>query len=218
MTSPWVIALVLCGSYLLGSLSPSVFLGRLLCGLDVREHGSGNPGTANAFRVLGPKVGTVVMVCDVLKGVIPILVCRSLHFGPLASVAAGLAAIVGHNWSIFLRGKGGKGIATTGGVIMGLMPITSLVVLASFVVTIAATRIVSVGSLVATVVFVCATIVGRQPWPYVAGAILAAAMIFYAHRGNIRRLLKNQEPRIVFPWERTATQGSEVRPGGDDSG
>lgn len=210
MTSPWVVGGVIAGSYLLGSVSPSVFLGRLLKGIDVRQHGSGNAGTTNAFRVLGTRLGACVMVCDILKGVVPVLVCRVLGFGPLASVGAGLAAIVGHNWSIFLRGRGGKGIATTGGVIVGLMPITSIIVWGTFGLVVALTRIVSVGSLSATVVFVAATLIGRQPWPYVVGSACAAVMIFYAHRGNIRRLLRGEEPRIRLPWDR-----DRKRPAGD---
>lgn len=202
MTDPWTIAGVVAGSYLLGSVSPSVFLGRLVKHIDVREHGSGNPGTTNAFRVLGVKLGIVVLLCDILKGLLPILVCRWLDFGPLASVGAGLAAIVGHNWSIFLRGKGGKGIATTAGVIIGLMPISSGIIFVSFVVMSLATRIISVGSLFATLVFVGATLVGRQPWPYIVCSSCAAVMIFYAHRGNIKRLFKGQEPRLVLPWEK----------------
>lgn len=202
MSNPWLIVGVAAGSYLLGSVSPSVFLGRLVKHVDLRRHGSGNPGTTNAFRVLGVKLGIVVLVCDILKGLLPILVCRWLGFGPLASVGAGLAAIVGHNWSIFLRGKGGKGIATTAGVIIGLMPIISGIVVLSFAVMILITRYISVGSLFATLVFVAATLIGRQPWPYIVCSSCAAVMIFYAHRGNLKRLFKRQEPRLVLPWKK----------------
>ncbi len=202
MTDPWLIAGVVAGSYLLGSVSPSVFLGKHIKHVDVREHGSGNPGTTNAFRVLGVKLGIVVLVCDILKGLLPILVCRWLDFGPLASVGAGLAAIVGHNWSIFLGGKGGKGIATTAGVIIGLMPISSVIIFLSFVVMSLLTRIISVGSLFATLVFVGATLIGRQPWPYVVCSCCAAIMIFYAHRGNLKRIVRGKEPRLVLPWEK----------------
>ncbi len=201
MANPWLIAGVVVGSYLLGSVSPSVFLGKLVRHIDVREHGSGNPGTTNAFRVLGVKLGIVVLVSDILKGLLPILVCRWLAFGPLASVGVGLAAIVGHNWSVFLRGRGGKGIATTAGVIIGLMPVSSLIVVLGFTVMILLTRIVSVGSLFATLVFVATTLVGRQPWPYMALSFCAAIIIFYAHRGNLKRIVTGKEPRLEWPWK-----------------
>jgi len=212
VTNPWLIVGVVAGSYLLGSVSPSVFLGRLVKHVDLREHGSGNPGTTNAFRVLGVKLGIVVLVCDILKGLLPILVCRWLDFGPLASVGAGLAAIVGHNWSIFLRGKGGKGIATTAGVIIGLMPISSGIIFLSFVVMGLVTRHISVGSLFATLVFVAATLVGRQPWPYIVCSCCAAVMIFYAHRGNLKRLVKREEPRLVLPWEKKKAEAADGPP------
>lgn len=99
--------------YLAGSVSPSVFLGKLFKGLDVRTHGSGNAGTTNAFRVLGVPLGIAVLVCDILKGVIPVLVARWVlgeeGNGPLVTVFVALACMVGHNYSIFLRGRGGKG-------------------------------------------------------------------------------------------------------------
>ncbi|HZK48187.1 MAG TPA: glycerol-3-phosphate acyltransferase, partial [Thermoleophilia bacterium] len=101
-------ALLIVGAYLVGSISPSVFLGRLVRGIDLREHGSGNAGTTNAFRVLGTGLGLAVLVADVAKGFVAALTA-SLLVGPTATVVVALAVMAGHNWSIFLRGKGGKG-------------------------------------------------------------------------------------------------------------
>lgn len=218
MTNPWLVAGVVIGTYLLGSFSPSVVLGRVFKHVDVRQHGSGNPGTTNAFRVLGTGLGIVVMICDVLKGVIPILVARWLDFGPLLQAMVGLAAIVGHNWSIFLRGKGGKGIATTGGVIMAMMPEISLIICVSFGAMTLLSRIVSVGSLFATVMFVACTIAFNQPWPFIAVSCLAAVFIIYAHRANIRRLLRREEPHFTLPWEKAKQTARKVIPAGRAQG
>ncbi|NLT34607.1 MAG: glycerol-3-phosphate 1-O-acyltransferase PlsY [Gaiellales bacterium] len=218
MTSPWVVAAMVVGAYLLGSFSPSVVLGRLLRHVDLRHHGSGNPGTTNAFRVLGTSLGIVVMICDILKGVVPVLVARWLGFGPLVMTMVGLAAIVGHNYSIFLRGRGGKGIATTGGVIMALMPGIGVLICLSFAAMVLLSRIVSVGSLFATVMFVTCTVIFAQPWPYIAGSCLAAAFICYAHRGNLQRLAKRQEPHITLPWEQAKQKARKVLPAGRAKG
>jgi hypothetical protein len=113
--------------YLFGSLSPSVFLGRIFKGLDVRERGSGNAGTTNAFRVLGVKLGIAVLLGDVLKGVIPVLIARLVldddTQAPLVTVIVALASMVGHNYSLFLRGRGGKGVATGAGAALAMMPV-----------------------------------------------------------------------------------------------
>ena len=124
--------------YLFGSLSPSVFLGKVFKGLDVREHGSGNAGTTNAFRVLGVKLGIAVLIGDILKGVIPVLVARLVlgddDSAPLVTVFVALACIAGHNYSIFLRGKGGKGVATGAGAALAMMPIPMAFVIALFII------------------------------------------------------------------------------------
>jgi acyl-phosphate glycerol 3-phosphate acyltransferase len=115
------VGLVVLG-YLFGSLSPSVFLGRAFKGLDVRHHGSGNAGTTNAFRVLGKRLGVSVFILDILKGVIPVVLARYLS-SPLVTVFVAFACVMGHQYSIFLRGRGGKGVATGAGCAIGMMPI-----------------------------------------------------------------------------------------------
>jgi len=187
------------GAYLVGSLSPSVFLGRLVKGIDVREHGSGNAGATNAFRVLGTRLGIVVLVADVLKGLLPVLLARYAA-DPWVTVLVAMAAIAGHNWSVFLKGKGGKGVATGAGVILAMMPMILVVLVAVFAIVLALTSTVSIASLAATVLFPVLTITTHQPLAYVVFSLLGSAVVIYGHRANIRRLVRHEEPRARMPW------------------
>ncbi len=210
-TSSWLTAvgLVVLG-YLVGSLSPSVFLGKLFKGVDVRKHGSGNAGTTNAFRVLGVKLGIAVLVADVLKGVLPVLLAKYLST-PLVTVLVAFACVIGHNYSIFLRGKGGKGVATGAGAALAMMPIPMAIVVVLFVLLLVTTRIVSIASIACTIMFPVMAAVFHQPPAYIVGACVMAAVVLWAHRGNFRRLWHRQEPRVYFPWNKRP--GEEPDPG-----
>jgi acyl phosphate:glycerol-3-phosphate acyltransferase len=192
------------GAYLVGSLSPSVYLGRLLRGIDVREHGSGNAGAANAFRVLGTRLGMAVLAADVLKGFLPVLLVRLLLAryitDPSVTVLVAIAAMAGHNWSVFLKGRGGKGVATGAGVILAMMPVISVVLVAVFAITLVLTSTVSIASLTATALFPVLTIATARPLAYVIFSCLSTAVVFYGHRANIRRLVRHEEPRVRLPW------------------
>ncbi len=192
-------ALLIVGAYLVGSISPSVLLGRLFKHVDLREHGSGNAGTTNAFRVLGVRLGLAVLVADVAKGFIAAMVARSL-VGPTATIVVGLAAMAGHNWSIFLRGRGGKGVATGAGVLLALMPFTAVILVGVFVVVLFSTSLVSLASLSAAVMLIPMSVGTGKPLPYVLFSVLAASFVVYAHRGNIRRLVRGREPRSKLSW------------------
>jgi glycerol-3-phosphate acyltransferase PlsY len=204
------IGLVVFG-YLMGSLSPSVFIGRALKGVDVREHGSGNAGTTNAFRVLGMRLGVVVLILDILKGVIPVVLSRYVST-PVVTVLVAFACVIGHDFSIFLRGRGGKGVATGAGAAIGMMPIPMALLVALFVVVVLATRIVSVASITCTVALpVMAGLLyrfGSGIWhtalPYVIACCLMSALVLWAHRGNMLRLIRGNERRVVFPWSKKA--------------
>jgi len=139
------IGLVVFG-YLVGSLSPSVFLGKAVKGIDLREHGSGNAGTTNAFRVLGKRLGITVLFLDILKGVLPVVLARYLS-NPTVTVLVAFAAVLGHNFSIFLRGTGGKGVATGAGAAIGMIPLPMACLVALFVALLLSTRIVSIASI-----------------------------------------------------------------------
>ena len=136
-TGLWLtsVGLVILG-YLVGSVSPSVFLGRAFKGIDVRKVGSGNAGTTNAFRALGVRLGIAVLLGDLLKGAVPVVVARLvLHDEhPAVIVLVAFASVLGHNYSIFLRGKGGKGVATGAGAALALMPIPMAIVVGIFII------------------------------------------------------------------------------------
>lgn len=199
MTQALLTAGLVAASYLIGSVSPSVFLGRMVKGIDVREHGSGNAGATNAFRVLGTRLGVVVMAADILKGFLPVLAARYLT-DPSVTVLVAIAAMVGHNWSIFLKGRGGKGVATAAGAILAMMPVIIAVLVATFLAVLAVTSTVSLASLTATVLFPILTIATARPLSYVVFSVIASGVVGYAHRTNIRRLLHREEPRVKLPW------------------
>jgi glycerol-3-phosphate acyltransferase PlsY len=218
-THVWLtgVGLVVLG-YVVGSFSPSVFLGKLFKGVDVRSRGSGNAGTTNAFRVLGVKLGLAVLFADLLKGVVPVLVARFVLDEPAVTVLVAFACVIGHNYSIFLRGKGGKGVATGAGAALAMMPIPMAIVVVIFVVLLLTTRIVSIASIVCTVMFPVMAAAFRQPLAYIAGACVMAAVVLWAHRGNLRRLWRRQEPRVVFPWNKRTVDGSGAGAGSAQQG
>lgn len=187
---------LLAGSYLLGAVPFGYLFGRLK-GIDLRSHGSGNIGTTNAFRVLGRKMGILVFLCDLIKGLIPALLGKVL-LGPGWGVAAGLAAVIGHNWSVFLGFKGGRGVATGAGVVLALMPEVILLAFGIWVAVVLLTGYVSLGSIVASLSVPLVALFFREPWIYFLFAIPAPLFIVFKHLPNIRRLQKGTEPRIRF--------------------
>jgi glycerol-3-phosphate acyltransferase PlsY len=194
------IGLVIFG-YLAGSVSPSVYLGRIFRHADVREHGSGNAGTTNAFRVLGPRLGAAVLVADILKGVVPVLLARYLST-PLVTVFVAFACVAGHNYSVFLRGKGGKGVATGAGAAIGMMPGPMGILIGFYLVLLFSTSIVSVASITCTILLPILAVVFHQPLPYIVVFCLMSAVVLWAHRGNFVRLCRGEERRIRFPWNK----------------
>jgi glycerol-3-phosphate acyltransferase PlsY len=194
------IGLVILG-YLMGSLSPSVFLGKLVKGLDVRQHGSGNAGTTNAFRVLGTRLGIAVLLLDILKGVIPVLLARYLST-PLVTVFVAFACVIGHDFSIFLRGHGGKGVATGAGAAVAMVPIPMAFLFVLFALLVVTTRIVSVASITCTVALPVLAGVLDEPVPYLVACCLMSALVLWAHRGNMKRLWHRTEHRFTFPWNK----------------
>jgi len=189
--------------YVVGSLSPSVFFGRRFKGIDVRQHGSGNAGTTNAFRVLGTRLGLAVLFADLLKGIVPVLLARYLST-PLITVLVAFACVIGHNYSLFLRGKGGKGVATGAGAAIAMMPIPMATLIGLYLVLLFTTRIVSVASIACTVMLPVMAALFDQPLPYIVGSCVMSAVVLWAHRGNFLRLWRRREPRVVFPWNRPA--------------
>jgi len=178
-----------------------VFLGRLFKGVDVREHGSGNAGTTNAFRVLGSRLGLAVLLADLLKGVLPVLLARYLST-PLVTVLVAFACVVGHNYSVFLRGRGGKGVATGAGAAIAMMPIPMALLIAVYLALFFGARVVSIASIACTILLPVAAMAFGEPLPYVVGCCLLSLVVLWAHRGNFRRLWAREEPRVTFPWNK----------------
>lgn len=186
-------------AYLVGAIPFGLVVGKLFYGVDVRLRGSGNVGTTNVFRVLGKKAGVAVLVCDMLKGFIPAAVAAAL-FDPWLAIFIAAAPVVGHIYSIFLKGRGGKGIATGAGVVLALVPVVFAVCLVVWVLLLVTTRYVSVASLTAAVLVPMLTIALGEPLPYEIAGVLVAVIVWWAHRGNIQRLLAGEEHRATMPW------------------
>lgn len=196
-------------AYLAGSIPFGLVVGKVFYGVDVRQHGSGNVGTTNVFRVLGKKAGVAVLICDMLKGYIPAALAAAL-FDPWAAVFIAAAPVVGHIYSIFLKGRGGKGIATGAAVVLALVPLVFAIILVVWIVLLLTTRYVSVASLVAAFLVPVLTISLDEPLPYKIAGVLVAVIVWWAHRGNIQRLLAGEEHRVRLPW----TGGGHATPDG----
>jgi acyl phosphate:glycerol-3-phosphate acyltransferase len=184
-------------AYFIGALPTGLILVRVLRGEDIRKYGSGNIGAANVLRVAGPAVAAAVLLVDVLKGLVPVLLALRAGQAPWAVVATGLAAIAGHNWSIFLGFRGGKGVATSAGVLAGLSLQAALVAAAVWIVVVAISRFSSLGSLVAAVSVPLTLWRLRTPPEYVAFGLIAALLAIYRHRANIQRLVAGTELRVT---------------------
>jgi acyl phosphate:glycerol-3-phosphate acyltransferase len=190
----WLLVLA---AYLLGALPTSYIAGRRH-NLDLRQHGSGNLGATNAFRVLGWRTAAPVMIIDIMKGWIPAALFPRLD--PAAGVewalVFGAAAIVGHVFSVFVQFRGGKGVATGAGVFMALAPWAVLMTFLVWGIILVLTRIVSAASLAAAVVLPFAVFATNAPRSVLWVSVALAAFVIYAHRSNIRRLLRGEERRF----------------------
>jgi glycerol-3-phosphate acyltransferase PlsY len=192
-------ALALLASYLLGSIPTSYLVSRLFAKIDLRQHGSGNLGATNLYRVLGWKYAVPVALFDVAKGAIPVLVVAPRVTGSdLFALACGVAAILGHVFSVFVGFKGGKGVATAAGVMLGLTPLALAVAATVWALLVFLTGYVSLGSIAAAAVLPLAVYLLERPttaellW---IDAAVAAGVIFL-HRRNIQRLLQGTESRF----------------------
>ena len=182
--------------------------------IDIRKHGSGNAGTTNALRTLGWKAGAITFLGDFLKCVVAVLVVYML-FGKthqsmfeLLAMYTGMGAVLGHNFPFYLKFKGGKGIATTAGLLITVNPKVALIAMATFILVVAITRYVSLGSIILVVIFAIGmifqgefsgtTLVGTELYELYGLSIFLAAMAIYRHRANIKRLLNGTENKLSF--------------------
>ena len=188
--------LVVSIGYLAGSIPFAFLAGRLLRGIDIRRAGSGNVGAANVLRTTGLFTALCVMLLDAAKGAGAVLCAKQLVAGDATSAAAGVAAVVGHIYPLWLRFRGGKGVATAAGVFAVLTPLAMAPAAAIFVITVWATRFISLGSLVATLALGPIAFALGAPAAIVSAAGMVALLIVYRHRTNLGRLLAGTERRI----------------------
>jgi acyl phosphate:glycerol-3-phosphate acyltransferase len=196
----WILLML---AYLMGAIPTSYLMGRWR-GLDLREHGSGNLGATNAFRVLGWRAAVPVVLVDVAKGLVPTALFP-VWAGADAlwwSLAYGTAAIVGHVFSVFAGFRGGKGVATGAGVFLALAPWAVLIGFLVWGVSVVLTRIVSVGSLLAALVLPAAVFATGEPWTVFWLSVVLSLFVIFAHRENIRRLVRGEENRFGRSRER----------------
>jgi acyl phosphate:glycerol-3-phosphate acyltransferase len=190
--------LLVLAAYFMGAFPTSYVAGRAARGIDLRQHGSGNLGATNAFRVLGWKAATPIFIVDIAKGFIPTFFFMRIDGSPLMTwaLAYGAAAIIGHVYSVFVGFRGGKGVATGAGVFLALAPVAVLVGLGIWAALVFTTGYVSVGSIVAAAALP-PLVALTGPAPGVLGlSLVLAAFVIYAHRANIRRLSRGEEHRF----------------------
>lgn len=188
-------------AYFLGSLPSGVWIGKIAKNMDIREHGSKNSGATNAYRILGPKFGIMVLLADVLKGFLAISFASAGGLSANSLSVVALVAILGHSLSCFLDFKGGKGVATSLGVFLFLQPKVTLLLLLIFVCVVWITRYISLGSIVSSSLLpVFTTIVELKKedtnWLLILITILLGAFVVYRHKTNITRLLEGKENKF----------------------
>ena len=195
-------------AYLIGSINFSIIFSKKMAGFDVREKGSGNAGTTNMLRSVGKKAAAITLICDILKGVVAIgvaiLISKIVEGsnGAILVQIAGIAVILGHTFPIFFKFKGGKGVATSLGVLIMSNWQIGLICLVFALILIALTQMVSVGSIAAAILYPVLTLFIPQnyiiPGNYLIYSILLAIIVIFNHRENVKRLLNGTENRISF--------------------
>ncbi len=195
-------------AYLLGSISFSVIFSKKMAGIDVRQEGSKNAGTTNVLRTVGKKAAALTLVCDILKGIVAILIAYAISFitselnAALLVQLAGVFAIVGHTFPVFFKFKGGKGVATSIGVLLLINYQIGLICLVFWLIIVILTRMVSLGSIMAAILFPVLTIFITQNYfvegNYVIFGIIVAVMVVFNHRSNVKRILAGNENKLSF--------------------
>ena len=211
MTAYILVALI---AYAIGSISFSVILSRKMAGFDVREKGSGNAGSTNVLRSVGKKAAAITLLCDILKGVVAIFIAVLIGWifkdtdKSLLVQIAGICVIIGHTFPIFFEFRGGKGVATSLGVLLICNWQIGLICLVFAIVLIALTRMVSIGSVGAAVLFPVLTLFIHSHYLITQGSgyfiysIIIAALVIFNHRANIQRILNGKENKISFKTEK----------------
>lgn len=216
------IILVITVSYLIGSISPSIILGKILKGIDIREHGSKNAGSTNAFRVVGKWAGITVLLLDIFKGyfavkfISPLTGENPVISPTLVAILSGFAAITGHVWTLFHSFKGGKGVNTATGVLLALIPLPTIFAGGIFLIVLLTTRYVSLGSMLSSLSLPIILIImslrtdGETiPSELIIFAAIIPAFIIYTHRANIKRLMRGEENKVRWFNTKLKAQSSK---------
>ncbi|AQS44294.1 glycerol-3-phosphate 1-O-acyltransferase PlsY [Bacillus velezensis] len=191
-----LIVLLIILAYVIGSIPSGLVVGKLAKGIDIREHGSGNLGATNAFRTLGVKAGSVVVAADILKGTLAAALPYLLHV-PIHPLLAGVAAVIGHVFPVFAKFKGGKAVATSGGVLLFYAPLLFVTMVAVFFVFLFLTKFVSLSSMLTGIYTIIYCLFVKDPYLLIVVTLLTAFVI-YRHRANIKRIINKTEPKIKW--------------------
>jgi acyl-phosphate glycerol 3-phosphate acyltransferase len=199
------ILLVLVIGYLLGSINTSIIVGRLY-GIDIRKHGSGNAGTTNTLRTLGKTAALLVLIGDILKGVLSFIIGNLIintipssiawNIAGIGGMVGGIAAIAGHNWPVYFGFKGGKGVLTSFSVVMMMDWKLGLILLGIFVIIVAITKYVSLGSIIACVAFPIGAAIKGNSVVFIVFAAILSVLAISRHKANIKRLLSGTESKL----------------------
>ena len=189
-------------AYLLGSIPSGLWIGQTFFQKDIREFGSGNLGSTNAFRVLGPKAGSVVLFCDVFKGSLATILAMTIFKQPsISQLWIASFAVIGHTFPLFASFKGGKAVATFAGMILAYQPLLLLYGLIIFLILLAITRMVSLTAMVTISLGVLLSLLFND-WVLTAFALAVDIFIIYRHRANIQRILNGTENKVPMPWDK----------------
>ncbi|SEN48380.1 glycerol-3-phosphate acyltransferase PlsY [Amphibacillus marinus] len=184
-------------AYLIGSIPSGLIIGKLVYQVDIREHGSGNLGGTNAFRVLGKKAGLVVTIADILKGTLAASLPFLLSQPELSGLVIGIFAVVGHMFPIFAKFKGGKAVATSAGMILGISPLLFFIVFATFFVILYISKYVSLSSMLSAI-FAVITAVALQNTGLIIITSILCIFVVYRHKANIKRIINHTEPKVTW--------------------
>ncbi|WP_339054231.1 glycerol-3-phosphate 1-O-acyltransferase PlsY [Fusobacterium animalis] len=185
-------------SYFFGAIPSGVWIGKIFKNIDVRDYGSKNSGATNSYRVLGAKLGIAVLVIDVLKGFIPLYIASKFNLAYNDLVILGLVAILAHTFSCFISFKGGKGVATSLGVFLFLIPVITLILLVIFILVVYFTKYISLGSITAAFLLPIFTFFTHRDTYLFTLSVVIAIFVIYRHKTNISRLLSGTENKFKF--------------------
>ena len=181
-------------SYLIGGIPSGYLITKKLKGFDIRNYGSGNPGAANVYRTVGKWAGISTFLCDALKGALAVLIAKYFSSSSYIPLICGFVAICGHMWTVYLKFRGGKGVATSAGVFGALLSIPTLIAFASFAVVVWKTGRISPGSILAAVVLPATSyFIGGAPRSYSIVCTIVGAIVIYKHIPNIKRMINKSE-------------------------